>query len=164
MPRHQRLGQLMAREVACVKDFTTRMLPQDATDGGASQQDNMVAAVVPVRARVDADQAGEGHLEPCLLAGLAYRRLGQRLPRLAAGIDGLEQPRVEAVQVTLVVDAPGMRTETDSTERRGRQALERGGLVHPGRERVAQRDVVADVRRQSLMAEVADDHPKLEGP
>src|SRR5919198_4546835 len=89
---------------------------------------------------------------------------GMREKSLAAGIDGLEQLRVEVVQGTLVVDALRMRTETDGAERRWRQALESGGLVHPGGKLASQRDVLADVRRQPPMAEIADDHPQLEGP
>jgi hypothetical protein len=55
----------------------------------------MVAAMVPVRARVDADQAGESYPEPSLLAGFAHGRLGQRLPR----VDGTtrERPHLEVL-------------------------------------------------------------------
>jgi hypothetical protein len=85
----------MTGKVARIKDFSFRILQQDATAGDASKQDHMIAAMVPVRARVDADQAGEGHLEPRLLAGLAYRCLGQRFSRLDAAT--WERPHLEVL-------------------------------------------------------------------
>jgi hypothetical protein len=85
----------MAGKVARVTDFPFRILQQDATARDASKQDHVVAAMVPVRARVDADQAGEGHLEPCLLVGFTHCCLSQRFSRLDATTG--ERPHLEVL-------------------------------------------------------------------
>jgi BarA-like signal transduction histidine kinase len=94
MPRHQRLRKFMAGKVARVTDFPMRVLQQDATAGDASKQDHMVAAMVPVRARVDADQAGQRYPKPCLLAGFVYCCLSQRVSHLDAATRERPHPEV----------------------------------------------------------------------
>ena len=98
----------------------------------------------------DGEPQGEAAVEP-----------GVRQEHLAGGVHGVEQPRVQVVEV-----AGGLgrvRAEAHHRERGGGEALEAAVGVDPVREEPGEPHVLGEAAADAVGAEVAQHHPQLQG-